>query len=189
MRALFRFFKGLARTILTLGDGLAVTFSYLFRKPVTLQYPDRTALPLVASLPKRSRGLLEVDLDLCTACAMCNKTCPIDCIKMEMGKDESGGRLMLRLDIEANKCMYCGLCVEVCPTGAIRHSHEFEAAMGDVDQLVLHFIDKPRSPAKPPKKGEPVPEKPLGSLVRAVLPPAFHRTGCPASRPLPGGTP
>jgi formate hydrogenlyase subunit 6/NADH:ubiquinone oxidoreductase subunit I len=164
------YFAAIGRTVLTLGDGLAVTCSYLLRRPVTLQYPDRIAQPLPVTLPARSRGLLEMDPELCTGCAMCDKTCPIECIEVVTAKDAAGARQLTRLDIDVGKCMFCGLCVEVCPTGAIRHSHEFEGTMARLDDLVLHFVSAPRPPAKPPKKGEPVVFKPLGSIVRRALP-------------------
>jgi NADH-quinone oxidoreductase subunit I len=187
MGALKDYFAAIGRSCLTIGDGLAVTFSYLWRKPVTIQYPDRTEKPLVAMLPERSRGMLEIDLDLCTACALCGKTCPIDCIHIETQKAETG-RLLSRLDVDIGKCMFCGLCVEVCPTGAIRHSHEFEGSVGNVDLLMLQFVREPRPPAKPPKKGEPVNFKPLGSIVRSIYPNAWDKPvipipGKPAAAP------
>ncbi len=178
MGALKEYFAAIGRSCLTIGDGLAVTFSYMWRKPVTIQYPDRTEKPVVAMLPERSRGMLEIDLDLCTACAMCGKTCPIDCIHIETQKAETG-RLLSRMDVDIGKCMFCGLCAEVCPTGAIRHSHEFEGSVGNVDLLMLHFVREPRPPAKPPKKGEPVNFKPLGSIVRSIYPNAWDKPAAP----------
>jgi formate hydrogenlyase subunit 6/NADH:ubiquinone oxidoreductase subunit I len=174
MGALKEYFAAIKRSCLTIGDGLAVTLSYIVREPVTVQYPDRTAKPLIAMLPERSRGMLEIDLDLCTACALCGKTCPIDCIHVETQKAETG-RLLSRLDVEMGKCMFCGLCVEVCPTGAIRHSHEFEGGVGNVDLLNIQFVREPRPPAKPPKKGEPINFKPLGSIIRGMYPNAWDK--------------
>jgi NADH-quinone oxidoreductase subunit I/NAD(P)H-quinone oxidoreductase subunit I len=165
------YLAGIGRSIVTLGDGLAVTFSYLLRKPFTIQYPDRTEKPVVAMLPERSRGILEVDVEVCTGCTMCAKQCPIDCIHIEVVKDEeTKQRMIKRFDIDVAKCMYCGLCVEACPASGLRHSHEFEGAVGDVRRLMLHFVEKPLPVSKPAKKGEPQPEtKPLGSIVRKLL--------------------
>jgi formate hydrogenlyase subunit 6/NADH:ubiquinone oxidoreductase subunit I len=72
-----------ARAVL---EGMAVTATYLFRKPVTVQYPDRTSIPVVDSLPERYRGFLEVDMDICTACKACERDCPIDCITIDIEK-------------------------------------------------------------------------------------------------------
>ena len=165
------YLANIGRSIVTLGDGLAVTFSYLLRKPVTIQYPDRTEKPVVAMLPERSRGILEIDLDVCTGCTMCAKQCPIDCIHIEVAKDEeTKQRMIKRFDIDAAKCMFCGLCVEACPVSGLRHSREFEGSVGDVRRLMLSFVEMPQPVAKPPKKGEPKPEtKPVGSIVREML--------------------
>lgn len=177
MNAQGSYFAAIGRTIISLADGLAVTFSYLFRKPITLQYPDRTAQPLLSSLPTRSRGILEIDPDLCTACQLCAKTCPIDCINIQVEKAEAG-RLVTVMDVDIGKCMFCGLCVEVCPADAIRHSHEFEGGTNHPDKLVLHFLSQPKPPAKPRKKDEPpLVQKPLGSLVRQVMPGAWDPPG------------
>ncbi len=169
MGALASYLRSIGRSVLSLADGLAVTFSYLLRRPVTLQYPDRTPEPVVKGLPERSRGFLEVDLDLCTGCGACDRVCPIDCIALEVVKDAAQGRLIRRFDIDLGKCMFCGLCVEACPTGAIRHSHEFEGGTGDVRNLVVPFVDAPRPPAKAKQEPPPAP-KPLGAILRARMP-------------------
>ena len=179
------YMASIGRSIVTLGDGMAVTFSYLLRKPVTIQYPDRTKVPVVAMLPERSRGILEIDLDVCTGCTMCAKQCPIDCIHIEVAKDEETKQRMLkRFDIDVAKCMFCGLCVESCPASGLRHSREFEGSVGDVRRLMLSFVEKPQPVAKPPKKdgGEspPKPEtKPVGSIVREMLADQWKPGGSP----------
>lgn len=183
MSALREYFSAIRRAVSSLADGLSVTVSYLLRRPVTLQYPDRTAQPVQRLLPERSRGLLEVDVDLCTACGLCAKTCPIDCIAVETGKDTAGARLHTRMDVDLGRCMFCGLCQEGCPTGAIRHSREFEGGMAHVENLVVSFLDAPRPPAKPPKKGAEPPQKPIGSIIRARLPGAFDPAQKAAGRP------
>jgi len=173
MGALLNYFAAIGRSFVTLGDGLAVTFSYMFRKPITIQYPDRTKLPVTSMLPARSRGTLEMDAGLCTGCTMCAKQCPIDCIHIEVQKDEeTKQRMLTSFVIDAAKCMFCGLCVEACPSGAIRHSHEFEGAMYDIQRLMLSFVDQPLPVAKPPKKDAEVVTAPLGSFVRKMLYPA-----------------
>jgi len=178
MGAVRDYFAAIGRTVLTLGDGMAVTFSCLLRSPVTIQYPDRIARPVTAMLPERSRGLLEFDSAICTACSLCERSCPIDCLHMETQKNEAGARMITRFEIEAGKCMYCGLCAEACPTGAIRHTREFEAAAGDVELLVLRFVDAPVAPIRPPKKGEPLPVgRPNGSILRKILPGPWDRPG------------
>lgn len=168
------YFAAIGRTVVTLGDGLAVTGSYFFRKPVTLQYPDRTAKPMVTMIPARSRSLLEVDLDLCTGCALCEKTCPISCIKIEVSKGKE--RQIQRFDIDLGRCMHCGLCEECCPTGGVHHTREFEGNTYNPDLLLMHYVEKAAPVAKAAKKGDPEPpRKPMGAVLRRLLPDAWGR--------------
>lgn len=142
-------------TITTTFEGLAVTFSHFVRKPTTVQYPDRMPIRVQDTLPFRYRGILEVDLDICTGCLACERACPIDCIVIDVKKDKAaGGMVMSRFDIDMAKCMYCGLCSEPCPTGAIHHTPEFEGADYSLESLVRRFIKDPVLAYKPKKAGE-----------------------------------
>jgi formate hydrogenlyase subunit 6/NADH:ubiquinone oxidoreductase subunit I len=122
-------------------EGMAVTLSYLLRKPMTIQYPDRIEKPVAEMLPSTYRGVLELDLKICTGCLACMKRCPIDVIRIETFRDsESKKNFMTRFDIDLAKCMFCGLCSEVCPTGSIRHSTEFEASSANIINMVMQYI-------------------------------------------------
>jgi formate hydrogenlyase subunit 6/NADH:ubiquinone oxidoreductase subunit I len=140
-------------------EGLAVTFSHFVRRPVTVQYPDRTALRVQDTLPFRYRGILEVDLEICTGCLACERACPIDCIIIDAEKDPKTREMILtRFDIDMAKCMYCGLCSEPCPTGSIHHTPEFEGADFALESLVRRFVKEPVVAYKPKKTGEDDPE-------------------------------
>ena len=119
------YFKNIFDTVRTVFEGLSVTFSYLVRRPMTIQYPDRIDYRVQDTLPRRYRGHLEVDLDICTNCNACERECPISCIAITDSDEPNKKRWMAEFDIDLAKCMYCGFCSEVCPTGAIRHSQEF----------------------------------------------------------------
>lgn len=137
----------------TVFEGMAVTFSHFVRRPSTVQYPDRIPLRVQDTLPFRYRGILDVDIEICTGCLACERACPIDCIVIDVTKDqETKEMVMTRFDIDMAKCMYCGLCSEPCPTGAIHHTPEFEGADYSLASLVRRFIREPVEAYKP-KKG------------------------------------
>jgi NADH-quinone oxidoreductase subunit I/NAD(P)H-quinone oxidoreductase subunit I len=163
------YFSAIGRSIVSLGDGFAVTLSYMFRKPNTLQYPDRSGVPVVTMLPERSRGLIEIDIEICSGCKACERACPIQVITIEVEKDDQLGRMLTKAAVDWSKCMFCGLCVDPCPTGSIRHSHEFEGGMRNQANLIMDFVDEPVPVAKV-KKDEKPPTKPLGSIIRSRLP-------------------
>lgn len=173
------YFEAVVKGAKSVLDGMAVTFSYLFRKPVTIEYPDRVPIPIPETLPERYRGFLEVDMDICTACKACERDCPINVIVIDIEKID-GVRAMTRFDIDLGKCMYCGICVESCPTDAkapgddeqtkcIRFTREFEGATSDFPTLTFRMI-RPGDYVVPykPKKGEVVDTSRRGILARAI---------------------
>jgi NADH-quinone oxidoreductase subunit I/NAD(P)H-quinone oxidoreductase subunit I len=135
-------------------EGMSVTFSHMFRKPYTVQYPDRLAVRIQDTLPYRYRGILEVDLEICTGCLACERACPINCIRIDAKKDKEKGMMLNRFDIDMAKCMYCGLCSEPCPTGSIHHTREFEGSDYSLESLVKRFVKVPVPAYKPKKSGE-----------------------------------
>ncbi len=167
------YFGNVKETAQSFWHGLSITLSYLLRRPVTTQYPDRTPLPVRDTLPPRYRGFLEVDATICTGCQACERACPIDCIKIALEKDAQNPkqRMVAQFDIDEAKCMFCGLCVEPCPTGAIQHTREFEGSQTSVRNLTLRWADPEHPfPVYKVAKGAPYfPRAPLGSLVRQKL--------------------
>jgi NADH-quinone oxidoreductase subunit I/NAD(P)H-quinone oxidoreductase subunit I len=160
-------------TARSIWHGLSITLSHLLRRPVTVQYPDRTPFPVRDMLPPRYRGFLEVDTSICTGCQACERACPIGCIQITLEKDPANPkqRMVTQFDIDEAKCMFCGLCVEPCPTGSIQHTREFEGSQRSVRNLVFRWAD-PLSPFpvyKVDKSAEYYPRAPLGSLVREKL--------------------
>lgn len=185
--------ENVKNAVTSIWDGMSITLSHLLRRPMTVQYPDRTGVAVKYTLAPRYRGFLEVDMDICTGCQACERACPIQCIAIEIEKDPANPKLrvMTRFDIDEAKCMYCGLCVEPCPTGAIQHTREFEGSMVNLSNLVFRYVD-PTRPAplyKPPKGLDTYPRTMLGEFVRQLVktwdapPPPFPPPG--ADKPAP----
>jgi NADH-quinone oxidoreductase subunit I len=167
-------------TVKSAWEGMSVTLSYMFRRPMTVQYEGPEAAMkdspdtwIQSNLPSRYRGFLEVDMSICTACQACERACPINVIAIEIEKDPANPkqRVMTRFDIDEAKCMFCGLCVEPCPTGAIMHTREFEGSQRFLQNMTLRFVDpaRPVAPYKPPKGATAFPRVVLGDITRPLV--------------------
>jgi NADH-quinone oxidoreductase subunit I len=108
--------------------GLPVTGRYLFKKKITVEYPEEKT-----PLSPRFRGLhalrrYESGEERCIACKLCEVVCPALAITIESEEREDGSRRTTRYDIDMTKCIYCGFCQEACPVDAIVETQEFEYA-------------------------------------------------------------
>ena len=101
---------------------------------LTIQYPEEKRL-----LPERFRYIpmllfdTEKNEDRCTACGICAKVCPPQCIWIVRDADENGKPVTRPAEfyIDAAVCMSCSFCAEFCPFDAIRMNHDFELAAYD----------------------------------------------------------
>ena len=113
--------KHLLRTFLLwdLLKGLQLTLRNLFRKKITIQYPeDKTPQS------PRFRGLHALRRypngeERCIACKLCEAVCPALAITIDSEVGSDGMRRTTRYDIDLFKCIYCGFCEEACPVDAI----------------------------------------------------------------------
>ncbi len=108
--------------------GLSVTGRYLFKKKITIEYPEEKTW-----LSPRFRGLhalrrYESGEERCIACKLCEVVCPALAITIESEERDDGSRRTTRYDIDMTKCIYCGFCQEACPVDAIVETQEFEYA-------------------------------------------------------------
>jgi NADH-quinone oxidoreductase subunit I len=118
-------------------QALWVTLRNLFRKPVTVHYPEVTR-----ALPDRLRGVLALTYDKetgeenCIGCRLCEYICPPQVIKVEMLKAEKRNYAKV-FTLELYACEFCELCVQVCPTDAIIMTKSFDVATSDRRSLLL----------------------------------------------------
>jgi len=116
---------------------MRVTLVNLFRKPVTVHYPD-----VERPYPDRFRGLLALTYDKttgeenCIGCRLCEFVCPPAVIKVEMDKQEKRNYART-FTLELYACEFCELCVQVCPTDAIIMMKSFDMATADRREMLL----------------------------------------------------
>jgi len=135
-------------TILALLQGLGITFAHMFKKKVTLQYPEEKW-----QTPTGYRGfprLVPSDTEgrtfRCVSCKLCEAICPSDAIYIEPNDAGDSKIFLLDLnrspkvfDIHMGRCIVCGLCEEACPVEAIIMSEEHITTK--YDQHVRHKED------------------------------------------------
>ncbi len=135
-------------------EGIAYRQSAEVEGIFTVQYPEEK-LPV----PEEFRfvpflvGEEQEDGSLdprCTACGICTKVCPAQCIWIVRSKDPKSGRPRPKpaeFYIDIDLCMNCGLCAEYCPFDSIKMDHDYELATYSRDDNVydLQKLLKPVS--------------------------------------------
>jgi NADH-quinone oxidoreductase subunit I len=131
--------------LLELFSGMALTFRYMFKPKVTINYPFEKG-----PLSPRFRGEHALRRypngeERCIACKLCEAICPAQAITIEAEPRDDGSRRTTRYDIDMTKCIYCGFCQEACPVDAIVEGPNFEFAtetraelMYDKDKLLAN---------------------------------------------------
>ena len=112
---------------------------------LTIQYPEEKRL-----LPERFRYIpmliwdSETSEDRCTACGICAKVCPPQCIWIVRDSDESGKPITRCSEfyIDAAVCMSCSFCVEFCPFDAIKMNHDYELAVYDRNPQLVYDMEE-----------------------------------------------
>jgi len=117
-------------------SGMWLTFRYMFRKKVTINYPYEKG-----PLSPRFRGEHALRRyangeERCIACKLCEAICPAQAITIEAETRADGSRRTTRYDIDMVKCIYCGLCEEACPVDAIVEGPNFEYATETREELL-----------------------------------------------------
>jgi NADH-quinone oxidoreductase subunit I len=128
-------------------EALAVRQGTKARGIFTVQYPEERL-----TLPEEFRYIpfLVYELDeqgqkqyRCTACGICSKVCPPQCIWIQRSSDPETGRPIpspTEFSIDIDMCMNCGFCAEFCPFDAIKMDHDFE--LSSYDRQSTHIYNK-----------------------------------------------
>jgi len=128
--------------------GLGVTGRYLFKRKITVQYPEEKT-----PQSNRFRGLHALRRypngeERCIACKLCEAVCPARAITIEAEERADGTRRTTRYDIDLFKCIYCGFCEESCPVDSIVETRNFEYSFENrgenvmTKQMLLEIGDK-----------------------------------------------
>jgi NADH-quinone oxidoreductase subunit I len=139
------YLNDIVEAVVTTAKGMRITARYGVdpKEEVTLQYPEERW-----EIPTGYRGFLHNDILKCTACTMCVKVCPVDCISLESVRGADKKMVLASYDINIGRCMYCGLCVEVCPPKSLKHTAGYELASTTRGELILHFIPEEAAEVK-----------------------------------------
>lgn len=106
--------------------GMSVTGKYLFKRKITIQYPEEKT-----PLSPRFRGRHALRRypngeERCIACKLCEAVCPALAITIEAEPRADGTRRTTRYEIDLVKCIFCGFCEESCPVDSIVETNLFE---------------------------------------------------------------
>jgi NADH-quinone oxidoreductase subunit I len=123
--------------------GLWQTGRNLFRRPVTLAYPEqRPALPPgyrgIPTLVKDPQGR-----EKCVSCQLCEFVCPPKAIRITPAEIPAHDPLAhvekapKAFQIDMLRCIYCGVCQEVCPEEAIFLQNHFTLSGYSRKELVF----------------------------------------------------
>lgn len=123
--------------------GLFIVLKYLFKRPVTIRYPDEKR-----KLPVRSRGRHYLTkwndgLERCVGCELCAIVCPAQAIYVKPAQNDPeapvshGERYASDYQINMLRCIYCGDCEEACPTGAIVLGNDYELSSTSREALIF----------------------------------------------------
>lgn len=135
-------------------EAMAVRQGSKARGIFTIQYPEEKLAPqerfrfvpfLVYEGTDKEREYR------CTACGICSKACPTQCIWIVRSKDPETGKPLktpAEFYIDIDMCMNCGSCAEFCPFDAIKMGHDYELADYDRSKAHIHDLQRLSQPVE-----------------------------------------
>jgi NADH-quinone oxidoreductase subunit I len=168
--------------------GLQTTFKYMFRKSVTVEYPE-----IKRPVFERFRGRHELKrhpngLERCIGCSLCAAACPADAIYVVPAENTNearfspGERYAATYEINMLRCIFCGFCEEACPVDAIVLEHNYEIS-GYSREALIYTKDMLIVPV--PDGGQATPQEGYAPPPQYMPSPSSH--GARVEAPPPGG--
>lgn len=150
-----------------IGQGLAVTFDHMSRRPITVQYPYEKLIP-----SERFRGRIHFEFDKCISCEVCVRVCPINLPVVDWVFNKQYKKKELKhYSIDFGVCIFCGNCVEFCPTNCISFTEEYDLCTYDRHELNYDNVALGRLPYKVTDDAMVTPLRELVYLPPGVLDP------------------
>lgn len=116
-----------------------ILFKNLFSKPATRMYP---VVP--REWQERTRGHVEIDINNCILCGMCQRKCPANAITVNRA-----GRTW---EIQRMQCIQCQACVDNCPKKCLTMKPEYTTPGTEkvIDTIAIPEPPKTEAPAAAP---------------------------------------
>jgi len=147
--------------------GFGLTFSQMFKKKVTQQYPFDTRPTAPRYHGRHVLNRHPDGLEKCVGCELCAWACPADAIYVEGGDNTEaeryspGERYGAVYQINYLRCIFCGLCIEACPTRSLTMTNFYELADDNrqdliftKEQLLAPLLPGMEQPPHPMRLGE-----------------------------------
>lgn len=101
----------------------------LFTRPATRKYPRTKREPF-----DNVRGCIDVNIDDCLFCGICQRKCPSDAIKVDKENKT--------WEINNFKCIVCNACAEACPKKCVISNSCYKAPACEKEVLIRKKEDK-----------------------------------------------